>query len=260
MPSRCWNSGTRLSAAIALDQRLAAARDDDVDDAGHLQHLADGGAVGRRHQLDAVFRQAGGDEGDGEAFVDHRRGGEALRTAAEDGRVARLQAQPAGIGGDVRPRLVDDADDARAACAPARCAGRSAGPRRRSPGRPDPAMRRSPRGRRPSPRRGRDPSPAGRAAPRPGPSSRPPRRSRALAARMSRVRSRRIVAASRSARSFADEAATASASAAARAEVPMWCIRCLRLSPAASAVPDSVQVGGEGRHRVRFMSSARSSR
>ena len=41
-----------------------------------------------------------------------RRRSEALGTAAQDHGVAGAQAQAAGIGGDVRPRFVDDADDA----------------------------------------------------------------------------------------------------------------------------------------------------
>src|SRR3546814_13194914 len=37
---------------------------------------------------------------------------EALRAAAQNGGVAGLEAERAGIGGHVRPALVDDADDA----------------------------------------------------------------------------------------------------------------------------------------------------
>ncbi len=36
----------------------------------------------------------------------------ALRAAAQDRRVPRLEGQSAGIGGDVGPALIDDADDA----------------------------------------------------------------------------------------------------------------------------------------------------
>jgi hypothetical protein len=46
-------------AADALDQALAAARDDHVHVLGHGDQLADGGAVGGLHQLHAVGRQAG---------------------------------------------------------------------------------------------------------------------------------------------------------------------------------------------------------
>ncbi len=42
-----------------LDQALAAARHDDVDEVVEAQHLADRGAVGGRHKLDGLRRQIG---------------------------------------------------------------------------------------------------------------------------------------------------------------------------------------------------------
>ena len=44
--------------------------------------------------------------------VDGAGGAEAVRAAAQDHGIAGLEAQRAGIGGDVRPALVDHADDA----------------------------------------------------------------------------------------------------------------------------------------------------
>ena len=58
----------------ARDQALAAARDDDVEIAGQArQHGADGGAVGGRHELDRVGRQAGGTQALDQAGMDRRR-------------------------------------------------------------------------------------------------------------------------------------------------------------------------------------------
>jgi len=58
----------------ALDQALAAARHDHVEIAGKpFQHLADGGPVGCRHELDGVFRQAGRLQPFHKAGVDRRR-------------------------------------------------------------------------------------------------------------------------------------------------------------------------------------------
>ena len=60
MPSRWAKTGTRASACTRADQALAAARHDHVDELGHRQHLADRGAVARRHELDRGLGQAGG--------------------------------------------------------------------------------------------------------------------------------------------------------------------------------------------------------
>ena len=79
--------------ADALDQALAAARDDDVDELGHGDELAHGGAVGCGHQLHRLARQAG-------AFkrLLHQRGQrlvgvDGLAAAAQDAGVAALDAQ-----------------------------------------------------------------------------------------------------------------------------------------------------------------------
>ena len=102
----------RLSACHALDQRLAAARDDHVDIVGHGQHDADGGAVNGGHKLDRRLRQACGLQAGLHAGGDGAGGFETVRSSAQDAGVAGLQAQPAGIGGDVGAALIDDADDA----------------------------------------------------------------------------------------------------------------------------------------------------
>ena len=95
------------------DQAFAAARNDDVERAAKpLQHLADGGAVGGRHQLDGVFRQAGGLQALDQAGMDGGGRIERIRTAAQDHRIAGLETERAGIRRDVRPALIDDADDA----------------------------------------------------------------------------------------------------------------------------------------------------
>ena len=73
------------------------------------------------------------------------RGMEALRAAAQDRRVARLERQAARIGGHVGPALVDDADDAERHAIRARCRARWAASNGRARCRPDRAARRCPR-------------------------------------------------------------------------------------------------------------------
>ena len=97
----------------AVDQALAAARNDDVERAVEArQHLAHNLAGGKGSARNGGFRQARLPQALDKAGVD--RGGrvKAVRAAAQHHRVAALQAQRAGVGGDVRPALVDDADDA----------------------------------------------------------------------------------------------------------------------------------------------------
>ena len=73
---------------------------------------ADGGAVGGRDRLHRVLGQAGGGEALVHACGDRLVGAHRLGAAAQDRRVARFEAQRGGVGGDVRPRFVDDADHA----------------------------------------------------------------------------------------------------------------------------------------------------
>ena len=100
-------------ALHAPDQAFAAARNDHVEIAVEaVQHLADGGAVGGRHQLDGIFRQAGRLQPFDQAGMDGGGRIERIRAAAQDHRIAGLEAERAGIRRHVRPALIDDADDA----------------------------------------------------------------------------------------------------------------------------------------------------
>ena len=95
-----------------LDQPLAAARHHHIDRSAHGQHGPDSGAVPHRHKLDAALRQAGRRQPFMQGLHDGRAGMEALRPAAQDGRIARFQAEASGIGGHVRTGLVNDPDHA----------------------------------------------------------------------------------------------------------------------------------------------------
>ena len=94
-----------------LDQAAPAARHDDVDEVVHGQKDADRGPVAGRHALDRGLRQADLAQPRLQALQDRGRGVKALRAAAQDRRVARLQAQAAGVRGHVGAALVDDRDD-----------------------------------------------------------------------------------------------------------------------------------------------------
>ena len=97
----------------ARDQALAAARHDDVDIAVEAgQHEADGGAVARLHDVDGGRRQAGFAQALLHGAVDGAAGAQAVGAAAQDGGIARFQAERAGIGGHVGAAFVDDADHA----------------------------------------------------------------------------------------------------------------------------------------------------
>ena len=133
----------------ARDEALAAARHDHVDIAVEArQHGADRRAVAGRHELDRVRRQARLLQPLAHGLRDGQRGTEAVRAAAQDHGIAGLQAERAGIRRHVGAALEDDADDAerrrtRSICRPF---GRSPW---RARGRPDRAVRRCSRPRRP---------------------------------------------------------------------------------------------------------------
>ena len=96
----------------ARDQALATARHDHIDILRHGDELADRRAVCGGHHLHGVGRQAS----IGQTFLDER-GQRAVRfdrlgAAAQNGRVARLDAKRRGIHRHVRTRLIDDADHA----------------------------------------------------------------------------------------------------------------------------------------------------
>jgi hypothetical protein len=99
-------------ARDALDQALAAARHDDVDVLLVGDQVADRGAIRRRDDLHRRFGQIRR----AQPFVNARRdrgvAAQRFRAAAQDRRVAGLEAQRGRVGRHVRARLVDDADDA----------------------------------------------------------------------------------------------------------------------------------------------------
>ena len=76
------------------------------------EHVADGGAVGRRHELDRGLGQSGALQAGDEGGMDGERRVEAFRAGAQDRRVAGLDGQRAGVGRHVGAAFVDDADDA----------------------------------------------------------------------------------------------------------------------------------------------------
>ena len=129
----------------ARDETFAAARHDDVDVAGHVaQHDADGFAILRRHHLHGRLGQAMLCQRARETRVNRSARARALGAAAQDRRVAALQAQRGGVGRDVRPALVDDADDAERHAHARNRRARSAAAIRPRLGRPDRrALRRS---------------------------------------------------------------------------------------------------------------------
>ncbi len=99
-------------AREALDEFLAAARHDDVDELRHGHELAHRGAVGGLYQLRRRFGQARAFQAGAHAVGDCQVGAQRLGAAAQDAGVARFQAQARGVGRHVRARFVDDADDA----------------------------------------------------------------------------------------------------------------------------------------------------
>ena len=95
-----------------LDQALAAARHDHVDVVLHGDELADRRAVGGLDHLHRGFGQSGRLQAFVHARGDRLVGVDRFRAAAQDRRVAGLEAQPGGVGGHVRARFVNDADHA----------------------------------------------------------------------------------------------------------------------------------------------------
>ena len=99
-------------ALHTLDQRLAAARHDQVEQAGGRQHRRDIGAVGVRRDLHAGLRQSRRAQSRHQRRIDRGGAAHAFRAAAQDHRVARLQADAGGVGADIRAAFVDHADHA----------------------------------------------------------------------------------------------------------------------------------------------------
>ncbi len=95
------------------DQVLAAARHDHVDGAIEAgEHHADRVAVAGRDERDRRGGQPGFDQALDHRGMDRAARAEALGAAAQDRRIAGLEAERAGIRGDIGPALVDHADDA----------------------------------------------------------------------------------------------------------------------------------------------------
>ena len=105
-------------------------------ESAQLHELDRGLVAGVGDQLHGVGRQPGLGHRVAEHLGDGQVRVERARRTAQEGGVAGLEAQPGGVAGDVGPVLVDDGDHARAAPAPAGCAGRWAGSSRRAPRRP----------------------------------------------------------------------------------------------------------------------------
>jgi hypothetical protein len=93
-------------------QALAAARHDQVDQPRRAQHGGDEGTVGGGGDLHRRFRQPRRAQPFRHAGMDRERRPQAFLAPAQDHRAARLQAEPAGIGGDVGAAFIDHADHA----------------------------------------------------------------------------------------------------------------------------------------------------
>ena len=101
------NTGLCLDAG---DQRLAATRDDDVDQAMGLQHGANGGPVLCGDKLDGVGGQPGRDEASLERGKDRTIAMDGFASPAQQRGIARCQAQSGGIGRHIGAAFIDDAN------------------------------------------------------------------------------------------------------------------------------------------------------
>ena len=93
-------------------QPLAAAREDQVDDAVLRRQLGELRAPAAGDEPDRALGHARRHRGLGGDRRQHGVGVRRRRRPAQHDRVAGLQAQRGGVDRDVRPRLVDDRDDA----------------------------------------------------------------------------------------------------------------------------------------------------
>src|SRR5205807_5625172 len=99
------------------DETLAAARHDHVEIAiQSREHLADRRAVLYRHKGYRVGWQTGVAEARDKTFMDAPRGKKALRTGAQDYRIAGLEAERAGVRRHRRAALINDADHPERGC------------------------------------------------------------------------------------------------------------------------------------------------
>src|SRR5690606_5237508 len=86
--------------------------DAQVDQPFELEQLAHGRTVGRLHEPHRVGGEPGVFQAGADARVDRRVGVPRFLAAAEDHRVAALDAQGGRVAGDVRARLENDQHDA----------------------------------------------------------------------------------------------------------------------------------------------------
>ena len=98
----------RASAGDALDQTLAAARDDDVHVVLHGDQLAHCRTVGDLDHLHRRLGQPGSGQALAHACGDRLVGTDRLGAAAQDRGIPRLQAQARGVRGDVGAGFIDD--------------------------------------------------------------------------------------------------------------------------------------------------------
>jgi hypothetical protein len=94
------------------DQPLAAARDDEIDEAGGRQHGRDEGTVPARGDLHGGLGQTGRAQALGDGGMDGARAVKTIGATAQDDGVAGFQADAGRIRPDIRPAFVDHADDA----------------------------------------------------------------------------------------------------------------------------------------------------
>ena len=112
LPVKCLMTGIWASAAT---RRISPSPPRGIARSmycGIAKKLADGGAVGRAHQLHGVGRQADFFGRLGQQLDNRLAGMHRFLAAAEDHRVARLHANRRRVGRHVRPRFVDEKHDA----------------------------------------------------------------------------------------------------------------------------------------------------
>ena len=178
-----------------LDQALAAARHDHVDQPGRAQHRADRLAVLRRHQLDRFGGHPARSQPFGQRGMDRPVRMDRLAAAAQQHRIARPHAQRGGVGGNVGAAFVDDPDQPDRDAHPRQVEPAGHRRMRRSPRRPGRAARQPPRPPRRCPRAVLRRAAAGRACAGVSPRASPAAMSRALAARIAAASRRRTRAA-----------------------------------------------------------------
>ena len=94
-----------------FDQRMAAAWNDKIDEAIHFRHETNCFAIGLRDKLDTVRWQSGFGAAALQGFGDGDVGMNRFRAAAKNHGIACFRTKNCSVAGDVRPRLVNDADD-----------------------------------------------------------------------------------------------------------------------------------------------------